>query len=233
MKTILISGVSGSIGRYLSDFFLQNGDFVIGISRKKDISASEFQSYRNIVCDITDEKQLIAEFKILRHEKIAIDAFIHCAGVSSASIATLINKETTNYVFDVNMIGSSVLLREVIKNMISNRNGAVVNMSSITASIRNNGSGIYASSKIAFEQFCKQMAIENARYGIRINSLQLPIIENTKMNSDISVATREEITEKTIQKRQIALSEIAILSKWLISNEATMITGETITPGGR
>ena len=231
-KTVLISGVSGSIGSFLANYFLANNCFVIGISRKTFNPIENRDNYRHFAVDITQELGIVALFKTLRTEKIPINAFIHCAGVSSASPTTIISSETLQNINNLNINASEILLREVLKAMVTQRGGAVVNMSSITVSAYNQGSAVYASSKIAFEHFCKIAAIENARYGIRINTLRLPVVENTNMQQEISAETEAKLINKTILQRKIELSEIANLCKWLIGDDSKIVTGETITPGG-
>lgn len=232
MKTILISGVSGSIGQFMAEYFLNKGYSVVGLSRKNCEIANFPSLYHNFLVDLTDEQSVLSLFKTLRSQKTALDGFIHCAGLSASAISTSVSKDVVKEIFDTNVTGSIVLLREVVKNMNVNRTGSVINMSSITASIFNNGSATYASSKVAFEQFCKQMAIENARFGVRINSLRLPAIENTKMNASLSDVMKSEILNNTMLKRELKLQEVANLCNWLLSDDAAVVTGETITPGG-
>ncbi|MEI6347456.1 MAG: SDR family oxidoreductase [Bacteroidota bacterium] len=231
-KTVLISGVSGSIGSFLAKYFLANGFYVIGISRRAFVPNVHIDLYRHFSVDITDELAVIGLFKKLRSEKNQINSFIHCVGVSSALPVTIVSKQSITQTSDVNATASMILLREVLKLMVLQRSGSVVNISSITASTHNHGSAVYSSSKVAFEHFCKVAAIENARYGITLNTLRLPVIDQTEMQQKLSDEVEKKLIESTILKRKIELPEIATICQWLISEDAKVITGEIITPGG-
>lgn len=232
MKTILISGVSGSIGSFLANFFLDKGFFVIGISRRSHSVDKFVDSYQHFSVDLADQKSISVFLKKVRERKITIDGFIHCAGLSSSAITTSISNQVVHELMDVNFIGSIAFLKEVLKIMNPHKKGSVVNMSSITASAFNHGSATYASSKVAFEHFCKQAAIENSRYGIRINTLRLPLVEETNMNNSLSPGTKNDLMSGVILQREIKLQEIANVCNWLISEESSVITGEIMTPGG-
>lgn len=231
-NTILISGVSGTIGRFLATGFLALGYAVIGISRREFLPENHADRYRHFSIDLTQEREVVGFAKVVRSEHIVLNAFIHCAGVSASAPTTIVNSESLSKTIGLNFEASVVLMREVLKLMVAQKRGAVINMSSITASMLNPGSAVYGSSKVAFEHFCKLAAIENGRYGIRVNTLRLPVIEQTTMQGDISKDLETRIADRTILKRNVELSEILSLCQWLISDDAKIITGEVFSPGG-
>ena len=134
-------------------------------------------------------------------------------------------------VIATNLTGTFNLTKVFIKNMIKNKNGRIINISSISGLMGNPGQVNYSSSKSALSGFTKSLAKEVGSRNITVNCIA-PGYINTDMTSYLDENTKNEIINKIPLNRFGDPSDISKLAMFLASNEASYITGQTITIDG-
>ena len=168
-KKILITGTSKGIGKYLVDYYTKLGNTVIGCSRNK--INNTFENYEHFVCDISDEKSVKSLFKKISKDHGRIDILINNAGISSMNHSLLTDISTVKNIFNTNLIGSFLLMREAAKLMQKNKFGRIINFSTVAVPLAIEGEAIYASSKAAVISLTKTLSKELSNFGITVNAI--------------------------------------------------------------
>jgi 3-oxoacyl-[acyl-carrier protein] reductase len=174
-KTLLITGVSKGIGKAISLEALSQGYNVVGLSR----SASNIQheKFREFQVDITNYNELRKVFNKIDSEEISISVLINNAGIASMNHFLLMSAITAENIFKTNFFGVFNLCHFGIRNMMKNRNGKILNISTVAVSLGLEGEAVYAASKAAVETLTNILSKEVSTFGISVRSLRLPPIQ--------------------------------------------------------
>lgn len=228
-KVILITGTRKGIGRHLTEYYLNKNFIVIGCSRKESDLRSE--NYEHFVLDITDETKVVKLFNDLRKNHKVPDILINNAGIASMNHVLLTPLSTVEKIFRTNFFGSFLFCREAAKLMKKNKNGRIINLSSIAVKLNLEGEAIYASSKSALETFTKILAKEVSELGITVNSVGLTPVE-TDLIKNVPKEKIKDLLGKLTIKRLTYFEDIINVIDFLIKPESNYITGQNINLGG-
>lgn len=228
-KVALITGTRKGIGHHLAKHLLREGWKVAGVSRRQtDI---EHQNYRHYKVDVTDEASVIPMVRQIKKDLGPIDALLNNAGTASMNHLLLTPVSTYRSVFDTNVLGSFLLLRECAKQMSRRKQGRIINFSSIAAPLNLEGEAIYAASKAAVESLTRTAAKELAPYGITVNA-----VGPTPIKTDLIKLVPKESIDKLIAQQAIprlgTFEDITNCIDFFLKEESNFITGQTIYLGG-
>jgi 3-oxoacyl-[acyl-carrier protein] reductase len=225
-KIILITGTSSGIGEFLAKKFIDDSYIVIGIARKK--ATIKNKNYLHYVTDINNEKILKRIFYSIKKKFKDIDAVVNNAGSTTEGY-----KFSS---FEINIkdnLNPAFLISKYSVELMKKRGGKIINISSIAgiAALPNNPG--YNSSKAAINLLTKSFALDYGKYNINVNSLALGYFP-TKMTKKSYADTKKNrlIKKNTILNRWGKLEEIWGPIKFLSSNEANYITGQTLVVDG-
>ena len=203
-------------------------------SEKESIELKEELKKENIDIDIfkadvskREEGHKLVQFVLEKYKKI--DILINNAGISEYKMFTDETDEDWNRVINTNLYSAFMMCQEVIPNMIHNKNGCIINISSIWGIVGSSLEVIYSVSKAGMDGLTKGLAKELAPSNIRVNSIA-PGVINTDMNKNL---TDEEIKglEAEIPMGKMGRTEdIAKCVNWLIEDSYT--TGQVISLNG-
>ena len=228
-KTILITGTSKGIGKFLAESYLNNSYNIIGCSRGE--ATLEHENYLHIKCDITDEKSVKSVVQTGLSKFGQIDVLINNAGIASLNHSLLTPSTTLKKVFETNFNGTFYFSREVSKVMIRNKGGKIVNFTTVAVPMNLEGEMVYASSKAAIEKLTKIMSKELA-----INNIQINAIGPTPVETDLIRAVPKQKLQELIEKQTIkkfgTFDDILNVINFFISPTSDMITGQIIYLGG-
>jgi len=163
----------------------------------------------------------------LKYNKI--DILINNAGISQIKEFTQITDEDWNNMINVNLNSVFYMTQEVIPNMIHNKNGCIINMSSIWGQIGASCESHYSVSKAGIDAMTKSLAKELGPSNIRVNSIAPGIID-TEMNKHLSLEELEYIKEEIPLQRIGNVNDIEKCVEWLIEDD--YITGQIISING-
>jgi 3-oxoacyl-[acyl-carrier protein] reductase len=227
---MLISGTSHSIGRYTAEYYLKHGFTVIGCSRKETDLQSD--RYQHFILDITDETLVRKMFMEISKKCGRLDVLVNNAAVQVINSSLLMSAQGVNQIFNVNLTGAFLLCREAAKIMKTKHAGRIINVSSVAVPLASIGTSIYGASKAALEHFSRVFAKEMAGEGITVNILGLSIVKGSGMASNISETALKETLRETITGKETTFEEITHALDFLISDQSSMVTGQTIYLGG-
>lgn len=237
MKIVLITGASKGIGRKIAKILAREGYNVIANYNKSEKEAIELQEElkkENIEIDIfkadvskrKEVKELI-NFVIQKYKKI--DVLVNNAGISSYGLFTDITDEDWKKVIDTNLYSAFCVTQEVLPSMIHEKEGCIINISSIWGTVGASCESIYSISKAGMDAMTKSLAKELGPSNIRVNSIAPGLID-TDMNKNLSKESIEEIKQEIPLGRIGQPEEIAKCIKWLMEDNYT--TGQVISING-
>ena len=238
MKRIaIVTGASRGIGREIAKMLAKEDIQVIANynnSEKKAIELQEELKKENINIDIfkadiskREDARKLVEYTLEKYKKI--DILVNNAGISEYKMFTEETDSDWNRVINNNLYSAFVMCQEVIPNMIHNKNGNIINISSVWGMVGASLEVIYSISKAGMDGLTKALAKELGPSNIRINSIAPGIID-TDMNKNLTKQELEEIKNEIPLERIGKTDSIAKCVEWLIEDEYT--TGQVISING-
>ncbi|MEE0866652.1 MAG: SDR family oxidoreductase [Clostridia bacterium] len=236
-KVAIITGASRGIGREIAKTLAKKGIKVIANYNKSEEKAKELQEelkIENIDIDIfkadvsrRNEAKELVDYTLDKYGRI--DILINNAGIAQFKEFTKITDEDWNKMIDINLNSVFIMSQEVLENMIHNKNGCIINISSIWGNVGSSCEVHYSTAKAGINGMTKALAKELGPSNIRVNAIAPGIID-TEMNNDISEEQINIIKEETPLGRIGKPEDIAKCVKWLVEDEFT--TGQVISPNG-
>lgn len=236
-KIAIVTGASRGIGREVAKELAESGITVIANYNKSEEEAKKLQQeleeqnfkleiFKADVSKREDVKKLV-EYTIEKHGKI--DILINNAGISEYKLFTDETDEDWDKLINTNLYSAFAMSQEVIPNMVHNKKGCIINISSIWGIVGGSLEVLYSISKAGLDGMTKALAKELGPSNIRVNSIA-PGMINTKMNSKFTEKEIEEIKEEIPLERLGDPQDIAKCVKWLIDDNYT--TGQVISING-
>ena len=238
-KNALITGASRGIGAEIAKVLAGYGVKVwinyrsnaeMADKLKEEIESSG-GSAAVIGFDVSDESAFIEAVKTIIDADGELSYLVNNAGITNDKLAMRMSVEDFKKVIDANLVSTFVGCREALKVMSKKRFGAVVNVASVVAESGNAGQANYVASKGGVIAMTKTFAIEGAPRNIRFNSVTPGFID-TDMTKNLPEKVKSEILNKIPLKRLANPKEVANAVAFLLSDEASYITGETLKVNG-
>ena len=230
-KNVFISGASRGIGRAIAYHFANNNFVVVGTSRNEFEFDQKNENLIPLKLDVTSRDEIAECFKMLKSKDLLPKILINNAGITSDQIFLRMKNEDWDNVINTNLNGVFNLSKIFVKNMIKQKEGRIINISSISGLMGNPGQVNYSSSKAALNGFTKSLAKELGSRNITVNCIAPGYIE-TDMTSYIDENQKKKLLETIPLKRLGKSEDVAKLVSFLASNKASYITGQTISIDG-
>tara|TARA_B100001057_G_scaffold143875_1_gene143625 strand:- start:18 stop:734 length:717 start_codon:yes stop_codon:yes gene_type:complete len=230
-KVVFISGASRGIGESLASYFAEKDYYVVGTSRNDFEFKNASKNLIPIKLDITCRESITNCFDLLKEKNLLPNILINNAGITSDQLFLRMKDNEWDDVISTNLTGVFNLTKIFIKNMIKNREGRIVNISSISGLMGNPGQVNYSSSKAALNGFTKSLAKEVGSRNITVNNVAPGFID-TDMTSFLQDEAKEEIINSIPLQRLGNVDDVSKLVYFLTSNKASYITGQTISVDG-
>lgn len=236
MKTILITGASGDIGKEIAKTLAKNNNLVL-LGNKNIKGLNEFVKQLSTKHDIIVQKCDLSDFETAENilsnvtKTLNIDVLINCAGTSLFQQIQDTTENDYNKIFDNNLKSTIIATKVISKNMISNKKGKIINISSIWGCVGSSMESLYSASKGAINTLTLALAKELGPSNITVNAV-CPGLIDTKMNSNLSTQTKNDIVESTPLSRIGTPKDVANLVEFLASDKSNFITGQIITIDG-
>ncbi|MBN1619975.1 3-oxoacyl-[acyl-carrier-protein] reductase [candidate division WOR-3 bacterium] len=236
--TAVVTGGARGIGKEITKKLCEKGFIVYiwdvlpeeGLKTAEEIEKTGAQCYF-LKVDITDEKSCEEAIKNLAGKGYSVSVLVNNAGITRDNLVMKMSVEDFRKVLEVNLVGAFVCTKSVIRQMIRNKYGKIVNISSVIGLFGNSGQANYASSKAGLIGLTKSTAKEVASKGITVNAICPGFIE-----SDMTMKLPEEIKNAYLNnipaKRFGSPADVADLVCFLVSDESSYITGEVIRLDG-
>lgn len=198
MTTWLITGCSSGIGRGIAKAVLKNGDNAVVTARNISTVADIVENYPDtaiaVPLDITNKESIADAVKAAADNFGGVDILVNNAGYGYRSSVEEGEEDSVNLLFDTNFFGPIALIKQVLPYMRAQKNGAILNVSSIAAARSGVGSGYYAASKAALELMTDGLMKEVAPLGIKVMTVE-PGAFRTKFYDTSLKGTQKQIED--------------------------------------
>lgn len=234
----IVTGASQGIGEAIARELAKEGAtlILVDIQKEKLEEVAERIEAENgkassYCADVsrTEEAASVVEVVLRKHQKI--DYLVNNAGITRDNLLMRMKEEEWDAVLAINLKGVFNFSKAVIRKMISNRYGRIVNISSIVGQVGNAGQTNYSASKAGVIGFTKSLAREVASRGITVNAIA-PGYVATSMTENLPESVKKAFLDLIPMKRFGTPKEVAHLVKFLFSDEAAYITGQVINITG-
>ena len=238
-KTVLITGGAKGIGAAIAARFAQDGcNVVINYFRSDDKALALLKMFKEkgwraaaIKADITRRGQVEEMMSEAKREFGPIDVLVNNAGIAQQKLFTELSENEWDEMMDIHVKGMFNCCQSVIPEMIRQKKGKIINLSSIWGMVGASCEVHYSTAKGAVIGFTKALAKELGPSNIQVNCVAPGIIE-TDMNSLLDEGERESLIEATPLLRFGHPDEIAQAVHFLASPQADFITGQVLSPNG-
>lgn len=229
-KTILIMGSSGGLGQAMAKYFSER-DFNLALHYNQNETKGDFKNGKKYQADITNEKEVKNLIEKVIEDFGQLHAVINNAGISKSEITWKTEAENWNNTLAVNLSGPFYVAKYALPYMRQNNFGRLIFISSIVAQTGFVGTSAYAASKAGLLGLTKSIAKEVANKNITVNAIA-PGYFNAGMINDVSDDLQENLKQQIPTGKLGAPIEIAALIEHLISDNASYITGQTLSING-
>lgn len=241
-KIVILTGVTGGIGRQIAIDFLLEGAVVVGLIRNeqkmeqvrqwiKDQNVSDMNLHSK-VCDLLNYEEIQSVVREITDKFLRIDILVNCAGFAHENPFALLNQHHIDSMVDLNFKSPIYLSHAVLRPMFRQKEGCIINISSVSAIKKGRGVAVYAAAKAALDAFTRALSTEVGRKNIRVNCIR-PGVINTAMSGPLLERANDIVNDSTALSRFGHPNEISKAVLFVASNiTASYMTGETFTIDG-
>ena len=238
-EIVFVTGSSRGIGRAIALYFAKNGHPIIINSSRSEQALLETKEAilsfgvpcLSFLCDIKDYNNVVEIFKETKEKLGTIDILINNAGISHVGLFQDMTPDEFKHVIDTNLISAMNCARLAIPDMVRNKSGRIINISSVWGSYGASCEAAYSASKGGLNTFTKALARELAPSNIQVNAVACGLID-TDMNKCFSEDELNAICEEIPAGRPGKPEEVAKLAYELATGNHSYLTGQIINIDG-
>ena len=238
-KNVIITGASRGIGKGILELFVKNGANVafsyIGDSDQAKSIEADFSNHKQKVVSYMSDASNFEQSQKLIDDVLndfgSIDVLVNNAGITIDNLLMRMSEEDFQRVIDVNLKSVFNTTKAILRTMLKQRSGSIINMSSVVGVKGNAGQSNYSASKAGMIGFTKSMALELGSRNIRCNCIAPGFIETEmteKLNDDVVQTWRDSIP----LKRGGSTNDVANTALFLASDLSSYVTGQVINVCG-
>lgn len=237
MRNVIVTGGSRGLGLGIARQLHRAGYRVIAVARSQNsalISAMEEAekanagSFQFVPFDLAEIEKIPDLVQSLHKSFGAIYGLVNNAGISFEGIFAMMPTSQIEQLVRVNTLSPLVLTKNVVRMMMANGGGRIVNVSSVTAFTGYSGLSVYAATKASLTGFTRSLAREVGRVGITVNSVA-PGFVATDMTHGLTEEQRQKIERRSALRRLADVDDVANAVEFLLGDGAKNITGTVIT----
>jgi 3-oxoacyl-[acyl-carrier protein] reductase len=236
-RIALVTGASRGIGKAIAAMLAAQGAVVVAAARGVNAKAAADEilaaggTAEPIALDVTDAGAVEGAVAGVLQRHGRIDILVNNAGIAKDQLMLRMKRDDWDAVLATNLTAAFALTQAVLKPMLKQRGGRIVNISSVVGQGGNAGQANYAASKAGIIGFSKAVALEVASRGITVNVVAPGLID-TDMTRAITGSAHEEWASKIPLKRLGSPADVAAAVCFLASDEASYITGQVLAVNG-
>ena len=237
MPNVLLTGGSRGIGLVIARRLAGVGYNVIAVARREGDELRE--TIRGVVergrgglhfraFDLGETDAIAGFVKGLRDEFGAIYGLVNNAGIGTEGLLATMHNSEIEALLRLNILSPVILTKYVVRQMMADGAGRIINMSSIIASTGYNGLSVYGATKAAATGFTRSLAREVGKLGITVNAIA-PGFVDTELTQSLSEDQRKRIAGRSALRRLPETDDVARMVEYLLGDGGRNITGSILT----
>jgi 3-oxoacyl-[acyl-carrier protein] reductase len=233
-QVAVVTGASRGIGRAIAEKLHGAGADVVLVARNEALlkeTASSMGGAMVVSMDVSSTDEVEAGFKRIIQEKGKIDILVNNAGITRDNLLLRLKEEDIQQVLDVNLKSMFFTSKNVLKPMMKQRRGRIINITSVIGLMGNAGQSNYAASKAGIIGFTKSLAREVGSRNITVNAIAPGFIE-TDMTAELPENVQKEMAASIALGRFGSPEDVANAVLFLASDLAAYVTGEVMNVTG-
>jgi len=237
VRNVLITGASRGLGLGIARKLVAAGYCVIAVARKpnKDLTAAIAQTKRGkrgslhfVAFDLGKIDEIPALVRNLRKEFGPLFGLVNNAALGFDGALSLMHNSQIEELVRVNTLSPIVLSKYVVRAMMSERAGRIVNVASIVGFTGYSGLSVYAATKASMIGFTRSLAREVGRLGITVNAVA-PGFLDTDMTHGLADAQRQQVMRRSALRRLASVDDVADAVEFLLGDKAQSVSGTVLT----
>jgi 3-oxoacyl-[acyl-carrier protein] reductase len=237
MHNVLVTGGSRGIGLGIAQRLAGAGYNVIAVARRESDelrkAIEEAASHGNgglhfRPFDLSEIEAIPAFVKALRDEFGAIYGLINNAGIGTEGLLATMHNSEIEALIRLNVLSPVILTKYVVRHMMADGTGRIINMSSIIASTGYNGLSVYGATKAAATGFTRSLAREVGKLGITVNAIA-PGFVDTELTQSLAPEQKQRIAGRSALRRLPDVDDVARMVEYLLGEGGRNITGSVMT----
>jgi 3-oxoacyl-[acyl-carrier protein] reductase len=223
---IIVTGASKGLGRAICERLIEKKVDVLGLARNV-----EDVPFASMSCDVSSYESIKAVVQQLKIDGAKVHGLINAAGVASMNLALTTPPSVSQKLINTNLLGTIYCCQLFAPLMIRNKQGSIINFSTIAVALGLKGESIYAASKAGVEGFTRSFAREIADFNVRVNCIAPGPID-TDLLKGITIDQINKIVSHQIFTKQFTPASVADLVELLIDSRSNSLSGQVLHVGG-
>jgi 3-oxoacyl-[acyl-carrier protein] reductase len=237
MQNVIVTGGSRGLGLAMARALSAAGYRIIALARNSSeelvaASRAAADSGRGAIefraCDLSDLGQIAPLVKALRADFGPLYGLINNAGLGTSGLLSTMRDQDIQRLIQLNTVSPILLSKYVVRSMMAQREGRIINIASIVASTGYSGLSVYSATKASLVGFTRSLAREVGQLGITVNAVAPGFIA-TEMTRELTEAQRQQIARRSALKRMPDPIDVARSIEFLLGDGGRNITGATLT----
>jgi 3-oxoacyl-[acyl-carrier protein] reductase len=223
---ILVTGASGGLGLAVCERLIEKGYDVLGLSRN-----TEGLPFPSRKCDVASYSQIKEIAYALKRERVKVRGLVNAAGIASMNLALTTPPSVTQNIINTNLLGTIYCCQLFAPLMLREKQGSIINFSTIAVALGLKGESIYVASKAGVEGFTRAFAREVSDFNVQINCIAPGPID-TNLLKGISINKIDNIVAQQIITKQFQPIAVADLVELLLDTRSHSLSGQVLHIGG-
>jgi 3-oxoacyl-[acyl-carrier protein] reductase len=237
VRNVIVTGGSRGLGLAMSRALASSGYRVIAVARSsnEELTAAARQAAEDArgaiefrACDLSDLNLIAPLVRSLRADFEPLYGLVNNAGLGTSGILSNMRDQEIQRLIQLNTVSPIVLSKYVLRSMMSQREGRIINIASIVAATGYSGLSVYSATKASLIGFTRSLAREVGQLGITVNALAPGFID-TEMTHELTDSQREKIARRSALHRMPEPIDVARSVEFLLGDGGRNITGTVIT----
>src|SRR6201995_4990528 len=234
MRSVLVTGGSRSIGLAIAGRLAGAGFNVIAVARRESdelraaIAKAKQGNLHFRECDLSAIDAIPAFVKRMRDEFGAIYGLVNNAGIGTEGLLATMHNSEIEALIRLNVLSPVILTKYIVRHMMADGEGRIVNISSIIASTGYNGLSVYGATKAAATGFTRSLAREVGKLGITVNAIAPGFID-TELTHNLGPEQQKRIAGRSALRRLPETGDVASMVEYLLGEGGRNITGAVLT----
>jgi 3-oxoacyl-[acyl-carrier protein] reductase len=232
MRTVVVTGGSRGLGLAIAETLVKAGYKVVAVARREGEALAKARAgqsaFEFVAGDLGDLANLPALARGIARTHGPIWGLVNNAGIGTAGVLATLPEARIEELMRLNLSSPIILTKYLVRSMMSERAGRIVNISSIVASTGFRGLSAYSATKAGLLGFTRSLAREVGELGITVNAVA-PGFVATEMTHDLDEKARGQIARRSALQRLAGADDVANAVEYLMSERAANVTGTVLT----